>query len=94
MKTQRWFVLLLMSLMFLQLSCREGDEDVKKDLDEQEDGTLEVNATDIEGLDYRETSDTLDQTQQLDGAGEGVYRQNNLPQEDIIDEDEEENTPE
>ena len=80
-----------MSFFLISFSCREySDEDVQKDLEEQEDGTLEVNATDIEGLDYRENADTLDKSQQLDGVGEGVYRQNNLPQEDIIDEDEEE----
>lgn len=75
MKKTTKFLLSIFTFAAL-VSCRDIDNE--KDLNRDEDGTREINTTELDRLDNRAATDSTDFTDTT-GVGEGVYRTNDIP---------------
>lgn len=76
MKFYKTIIPLCLSLGMLSVSCRDIDNE--KDLEHEEDGVREINTTELEPVNQRETSDTTDYLDSRTMNQDSIYRESDV----------------
>lgn len=88
MRKTKFIYMLCLSLGMLSISCRDIDN--QKNLDDEQDGTREINTTELDETDNRPSSDTIDYTDTT-GVGGEIYRTNDIPPREVMEDEYDDN---